>query len=58
VVNLDKQMLEGAPTYDADEDFLWTPDYGQRVDKYYNARYAPMRGGLENLDSRLSGVSA
>ena len=37
VVNLDKQMLEGAPTYDADEEFLWTPDYGQRVDKYYTA---------------------
>ena len=34
---VDKQMLEGAPTYDADEEFQWTPDYGQRVDKYYNA---------------------
>jgi len=38
VVNLDKQMLEGAPTYDMDDkDFLWTPDYGRSVDKYYNA---------------------
>ena len=37
VVNLAKQMLEDAPTYDADEEFLWTPAYGQRVDKYYNA---------------------
>ncbi len=37
VVNLDKKMLEGAPTYDMDEEFLWTPDYGRRVDKYYNA---------------------
>ena len=37
VVNLDKKMLENAPTYDMDEDFLWTPDYGRRVDKYYNA---------------------
>ena len=38
MVNLDKQMLEDAPTYDAE----WTPDYGQRVDKYYNApRYWP-----------------
>ncbi len=35
VVNLDKKMLEGAPTYDMDEDFMWTPDYGRRVDKYY-----------------------
>jgi sporulation protein YlmC with PRC-barrel domain len=37
VVNLDKKMLEGAPTYDMNEDFRWTPDYGRRVDKYYDA---------------------
>jgi PRC-barrel domain len=37
LVNLDKQMLEGAPTYGMDEDFHWTPDYGRQVDKYYNA---------------------
>ena len=37
VVNLDKKMLENAPTYDINEDFLWTPDYGRRVDKYYGA---------------------
>ena len=37
VVNLDKSMLENAPSYDMDEDFLWTPEYGRRVDKYYNA---------------------
>ena len=37
IVNLDKKMLENAPTYDINEDFLWTPDYGRRVDKYYNA---------------------
>ena len=24
-------------TYDMDEDFRWTPDYGRQVDKYYNA---------------------
>ena len=35
VVNLDKAVLEKAPTYDED-DFAWTPDYGRRVDKYYN----------------------
>ena len=37
VVNLDKKMLENAPTYDMDEDFSWTPDYGRQVDRYYNA---------------------
>jgi sporulation protein YlmC with PRC-barrel domain len=37
VVNLDRKMLEDAPTYDANHEFEWTPDYGQRVDKYYNA---------------------
>jgi hypothetical protein len=37
VVNLDKKMLESAPTYDMDEDFHWTPDYGRQVDRYYNA---------------------
>jgi hypothetical protein len=30
-------MLENAPTYDATDNFLWTPEYGQRVDKYSNA---------------------
>ena len=37
VVNLDKKLLESAPTYDMDEDFQWTPDYGRQVDRYYNA---------------------
>jgi sporulation protein YlmC with PRC-barrel domain len=37
VVNLDKRMLEGAPTYDMNEDFRWTADYGRRVDEYYKA---------------------
>ena len=36
VVKLDKKMLEGAPTYDNDQDFSWTPDYGRKVDSYYN----------------------
>jgi sporulation protein YlmC with PRC-barrel domain len=26
LVNLNKKMLEGAPTYGTDEDFRWTPD--------------------------------
>jgi hypothetical protein len=36
VVNRDKKMLEGAPSY-AEDDFSWTPDYGRKVDRYYNA---------------------
>ena len=37
VVNLDKAKLEKAPTYDRTGNFTWTPDYGRRVDQYYNA---------------------
>ncbi|MGD9884029.1 MAG: PRC-barrel domain-containing protein [Reyranella sp.] len=37
VVNLDKKKLESAPTYGVDDDFHWTPEYGRRVDKYYDA---------------------
>ncbi len=37
IVNLDKKLLEGAPSYDIGGDFRWTPDYGRQVDKYYNA---------------------
>jgi sporulation protein YlmC with PRC-barrel domain len=37
LVNLNKQILEGAPTYGMDEDFRWTSDYGRQVDKYYSA---------------------
>ena len=33
VVNLDKQILEGAPSYGMNEDFRWTADYGRQVDK-------------------------
>jgi hypothetical protein len=36
VVDLDKEKLEKAPSYDSD-DFRWTPDYGRTVDRYYNA---------------------
>ena len=36
VVDLDKQKLEGAPTYDQDGDFNWTPEYGRKVDSFYN----------------------
>ena len=37
VVNLDKRQLEGAPYYDRNSDFEWTPDYGRKVDSYYKA---------------------
>ena len=37
LVNLDKQKLEGAPTFGTDEDFKWSPDYGRQVDEYYGA---------------------
>jgi len=37
VVDLDKEMLENAPSFDRDEDFQWTSDYGKQVDKYYDA---------------------
>ena len=36
VVDLDKQKLEGAPTYDYGDGFNWTPEYGRRVDSFYN----------------------
>ena len=35
VVNLDKKQLEGAPSYDRDSEFKWTPEYGRKVDSYY-----------------------
>jgi uncharacterized protein YrrD len=35
VVNLDKQILEGAPYYDRGSEFTWTRDYGREVDSYY-----------------------
>ena len=36
VVNLDKRPLEGAPSYDRNSEFKWTPDHGRRVDSYYS----------------------
>jgi hypothetical protein len=36
VVNLDRRMLQDAPTYDMHEEFIWTPAYGREVDRYYN----------------------
>jgi hypothetical protein len=37
VVNIDKRRLETAPSYE-DDDFVWTPEYGRTVDKYYGSR--------------------
>jgi hypothetical protein len=37
VVNLSKQRLQDAPTYDGSSDFKWTSDYGRTVDSYYEA---------------------
>ena len=36
VVDIDKDRLEKAPSYDIAGDFKWTSSYGRRVDKYYN----------------------
>ncbi len=36
VVNLSKEQLQNAPAYEADEQIEWTPDYGRRVDAFYN----------------------
>jgi sporulation protein YlmC with PRC-barrel domain len=35
IVNIDKDRLKDAPSFDADEDRSWTADYGRSVDKYY-----------------------
>jgi sporulation protein YlmC with PRC-barrel domain len=36
LVNLSKEQLENAPSIEADEQIDWTPDYGRRVDSFYN----------------------
>jgi PRC-barrel domain len=37
VVNLTKQQFDGAPMLERDKDFKWTPEYGRKVDQFYNA---------------------
>jgi len=37
VVDLDKAKLEGAPSYERDATFNWTPDYGRKVDSFYKS---------------------
>lgn len=39
VVNLDKQQLEGAPSYNRGTSVDWTPDYGRQVSQYWNIPY-------------------
>ncbi len=36
VVDLSKKKLEDAPNFERGTEFEWTPDYGRRVDSYYN----------------------
>ncbi|MBF0270099.1 MAG: PRC-barrel domain-containing protein [Alphaproteobacteria bacterium] len=35
VVNLDKKKLEGAPNYDINMKFEWTPETGRKIDGYF-----------------------
>ena len=39
VVGLDKERLEGAPSYDRGAHIDWTPDYGRQVNQYWNIPY-------------------
>jgi uncharacterized protein YrrD len=36
VVSMDKKQLQDSPSYDMDSEFKWTPEYGRRLDSYYN----------------------
>eukprot|EP01037_Dinobryon_pediforme_P028921 gene28921-32375_t len=36
VVQLSKAQMDGAPSYERNSDFAWTPDYGRKVDKFYD----------------------
>ena len=35
MINMDKKLLQNAPTYDMNSEFKWTPEYGRKVDSYY-----------------------
>ena len=35
VVNVDKELLKAAPSYDRDTEFTWTPEYGRGIYKHY-----------------------
>jgi hypothetical protein len=36
VVDLDKDRLQNAPSYERGADVDWTPDYGRQVNQYWN----------------------
>lgn len=36
VIDLDKNKLTGAPSHTYDPNYEWTPEYGRRVDRYYD----------------------
>ena len=39
VVELDKDRLEGAPSYERDQEPIWDRGYGERVYGYYGLTY-------------------
>lgn len=39
VVDLDKDRLEKAPSYNRGADVSWTPDYSRQVSQYWNVPY-------------------
>jgi sporulation protein YlmC with PRC-barrel domain len=41
VINLDKDRLNAAPSYEDSEEFKWTTDYGRTVDSYFEAPSEP-----------------
>jgi sporulation protein YlmC with PRC-barrel domain len=41
VVDVDRRLLEGAPSYGANENFWGDPEYGRRVTDYYGPLMVP-----------------
>jgi sporulation protein YlmC with PRC-barrel domain len=37
LVDIDKERLKNAPSFETDQDLSWTADYGRSIDKYYGA---------------------
>jgi len=46
VVNLDKQILENAPSYDMNEDFRWTADDGLEIQGWLYRTQVPVTGTI------------
>jgi len=36
VINLDKKKLQDSPDYEGGDNFVWTREYGEKVDHYYD----------------------